>query len=221
MRFAIIGTTIVCLTTGCDAGPEPTHAAIDDRGAVLAQSSNDTTSRVRTVAFESGTRGERFIRNAASAARMQVELGRIAQRQASDARVKKLGRQMIEDHRKAERDLLDVAMDRDITIPPGMTPAHRSLLGQIMPLFGDAFDREYLRMMVAEHLTLVREYDEEARNGLDPQVRDAAGENLPLLRDHLQKARALANALSVKIEDEEASVPGAPREAERASPSLY
>lgn len=219
MRYAIVATTIIWLAAGCDEGPGPTSATFDDRDAALDV--NDSTSPVRTVAFESGTRDERFIRSAASAARMQVELGRIAQRRASDARVKQFGQRMIDDNRKAERDLLDVAIHRDITIPPGMTPAHRSLMGQIAPLVGDTFDREYVRMMVGEHLALVREYDEEARNALDPHVRDAAEKNLPNLRDHLEKARALANALSLKTEDEEASVPGAAREAERASPSPH
>ena len=74
-------------------------------------------------------------------------------------------------------------------------------------------------MLVGEHLGMVREYDEEARSGLDPHARDFAERTLPTLRDNLEKARALANSLSVKVEDEEASVPGAARESERASPS--
>lgn len=224
MRFAFLAAFVYFFVLGCEQGPGPTGSAIDGdhRDAVTkSRSYDETTPRVRTVAFENGTRDERFISNSASAARMNIELGRIAQRRSADSRVKQFGRRMIDDHQKTERDLLDAASARDITVPPGMTPTHRFLVGQIAPLSGDKFDREYVRMMVGEHLRFVREYDDESRNALDPHVRDFSEQNLPIMRDHLQKARALADALSLKVEEEDASVLGAAREAERASPSLH
>jgi putative membrane protein len=174
---------------GCEEGSEqPVYREVVNEHDVGA----DTRSRVRLVTYESGTKGERFLRNAASASRMQVELGRMALRQSADPRVKDFARRMIDDHRIIERDVLDAADARDIAIAPGLTPAHRTLVGQVAPLNAAEFDREYARMMVNEHITLVREYDEEVRSALDPHVRDFAKRNLPTQRDHLEKARALA-----------------------------
>ena len=224
MRFAYLAAFVYVFILGCEQGPEPVEIVFDEdhRDAVANSPSHDeTTPRVRTVVFERGTRDERFIGNSASAARMNIELGRIAQRRSADNRVKQFGRRMIDDHQKAERDLMDVASARDITVPPGMTPTHRYLVGQVAPLSGDEFDREYVRVMVGEHLGLVREYDDESRNALDLHVRDFAEQNLSILRDHLQKARSLSDALKLKVENEDAGGPGAARETDRASPSLY
>ena len=222
MRIAIVIAPLLGLLAGCEEGPGATAGPVNgDRDIRLVSQSHADATPVRLVAFESGTRDERFVRDAASSARMQVELGRVALRQGQDARVKQFARQMIDDYQRAERDLLDVAVARDISIPPGLIPAHRSMIGEVTPHVGAEFDREYARMMVGENLSMVREYDEEARSGLDPQARDFAERTLPTMRDHLEKARALANARSVKVEDEEASVPGAAREAERASPSPH
>lgn len=200
MRTTFVIAPLLGLLAGCEEGPDATASPVNENRRTLSVSrSVNDPSPVRLAAFETGTRDERFVRNATSTARMQVELGRIALRQGQDSRVKQFARRMIDDHKKAERELLDVADDRDIPIPPGLTPAHRTLIGEITPHVGAEFDREYTRMQIGEHIGMVREYDEEVRSGLDPHARDFAERTLPALRDQLDKARALAHVLSLKV----------------------
>jgi putative membrane protein len=197
MRTTILTVSVIWMFATCEQGPGPTRSAVEQETVLVTHSHDVATPRVRTVAFESEKHDERFIRNAASASRMQVELGRIALRQAQDSRVKQFARRMIDDNKTIERDLLDTAGARDISISPGMEPYHRTLLGQLSPLVGSNFDRAYVPMMESELHAMVREYDEEARNALDLDVRAFAERILPMQRDHLEKARSLADALRI------------------------
>ena len=59
-------------------------------------------------------------------------------------------------------------------------------------MLGDAFDRAYVQDMVKDHRKDVTLFEDQARNGKDPALKQFAQATLPALQEHLQMAERLA-----------------------------
>ena len=67
----------------------------------------------------------KFVMKAASGGLMEVELGKLAQAKASNAKVKEFGSMMVTDHSKANDELNALAQSKGITLPGTMTDEHQ------------------------------------------------------------------------------------------------
>jgi putative membrane protein len=56
-------------------------------------------------------------------------------------------------------------------------------------LSGEAFDREYINMMVKDHEKDVKEFEKQSTKAKAPDLRAWAAKTLPTLREHLQQVR--------------------------------
>jgi putative membrane protein len=62
-------------------------------------------------------------------------------------------------------------------------------MNRLSKLSGAQFDRAYMQDMVKDHEEDVAEFQREANNGSDPDVKAFAGKTLPTLQSHLQSAQ--------------------------------
>ena len=122
---------------------------------------------------------------------MEVELGRVAtQNGASDA-IKQFGQRMVDDHSKANEELMSLASGKGITLPTALDDKHRKDVTKLSALTGAAFDRAYAKMMQSDHKKDVSEFEKQSARGADPDVKAFASKTLPTLKEHLQMANAL------------------------------
>ena len=143
----------------------------------------------------SGSEDIEFILDAAKGGTAEVELGKLAEQRAKNDEVKKFGQRMVEDHTKANDQLKLIAESKSITLPQEISAKDKALMQRLEKLNGAAFDRAYMRAMVADHRTDVNEFKKESNSGRDEQVKAFAASTLPTLEDHLQQARTTQTAL--------------------------
>lgn len=132
-----------------------------------------------------------FVTDAASAGMMEVQLGRLAGQKADDDEVKEFGKQMADDHSKANEELKTAARDAGIKVPEQMIPAHRTEVERLTKLSGEEFDRQYIRAAVRHHKESIASFEQEAAQGDEPSLKQFAIRTLPKLREHLQMAQRL------------------------------
>jgi putative membrane protein len=60
---------------------------------------------------------------------------------------------------------------------------------KLSKLSGADFDRQYMEMMVKDHVKDVKEFEEASTKAKDADVKAWAAKTLPTLREHLQMAR--------------------------------
>lgn len=133
-----------------------------------------------------------FVAEAAASGIHEVDMGRLGLQRGAHARVREFAQRMVDDHTKANDDLTRTVAGKGVTMP---VRAHGGDMTNLMVQSGDAFDREYMRMMVDGHVKAVRLFEEQAANGRDPQIRSFAQRTLPTLRDHLRQAREISSEL--------------------------
>lgn len=67
---------------------------------------------------------------------------------------------------------------------------------RLSKLSGDSFDRSYARDMVKDHSKDVAEFQKEAKNGRDENIKNFAAQTLPTLQSHLDQARQMEEAVN-------------------------
>jgi len=133
-----------------------------------------------------------FMIKAAQGGLMEVAAGKLAMTRAQDPAVKAFGRTMVADHTGANATLKSLADSKQLTLPDQVGPEEQASLGKLEGLNGAEFDHTYADMMVKDHVGDIKEFQNEAKSGQDPAVKDFAAQTLPTLKHHLTMANHLA-----------------------------
>jgi putative membrane protein len=134
---------------------------------------------------------QQFIRKAIEGDNSEMMLGRMAERNAVSEGVRNFGRTLATDHSMARDEAVRVAARLGIrpTKEPAVEAAQER--DRLQGLAGRrAFDREFVRYMIADHRKDISEFRQEASEGHGPASR-MAERQLPTLRKHLDIALSL------------------------------
>jgi putative membrane protein len=158
---------------------------------------SDTANRASTGATSSSLtdNDNEFVMKAASGGLMEVELGRLAQQKASNARVKEFGSMMVTDHSKANDELKALAQSKGITLTGTMTDEHQKHVKDLGEKTGADFDKAYMKMMVDDHKEDVDHFEDCSKDSKDADLKAFATKTLPVLQKHLADAKSIKDAV--------------------------
>lgn len=142
-----------------------------------------------TIAVEK--RDADFSVEAANGGMIEIQLAALAKTKAMNYRVKNFAHMMLEDHNKINAELQRIATAKNIALPQALSAEAKKHIDRLNKKEKGEFDRAYMNMMVADHKDDVAEFERMARDGKDPALRDFAKETLPILKKHLDSARAI------------------------------
>jgi putative membrane protein len=132
-----------------------------------------------------------FIMEAAAGGMAEVELGRLASQKASRSEVKEFGQMMVDDHTKANNELMEIAQEKGLAAPHALKPQDKTTEDQLSKLAGQAFDRAYMQHMVKDHKKDVALFRKQSTGASDADVKEFASSTLPTLEKHLKRAQEL------------------------------
>jgi len=176
-------------TTSTDS----TGSTSTKKSTTMDQSSS--SSRNRTVDTDKSMIGEkdhRFLSKASEGGLMEVQMAQAAQQKASSQAVKDYAKQLEQDHTAANKQLSDIATQRNVSLPTTpMASDHQQAMDKLNKLSGAEFDKQYIKMMIKDHRKDIKEFESEANNGMDSSLKNFASSALPTLRNHLQMAEQI------------------------------
>jgi putative membrane protein len=116
----------------------------------------------------------------------EISSSQLALQRSRSPAIRSFARQMVQDHTMTSQAL---------GVPAGSAVAldarHASMLNQLAPLSGRAFDAAYGQMQVMAHQEAVGMFAAYAQGGVDPAMRAFAQQVLPSLQMHLTMAQRL------------------------------
>jgi putative membrane protein len=181
--YLAIATAAGCIALWSSAmHAQDTSAQRMDQGSSKMLKSADTAFAIR----------------AAQGGAAEVQMGKLAAAKASSPDVKTFGQQMVDDHTKANDDLKSVAEKKRMTLPTDMNAHQQNSYSKLQKLSGDAFDRAYVKHMVKDHEEDVKEFQKEANNGEDEDIKGFASRTLPVLQGHLEKIKSIQSSVEQK-----------------------
>jgi putative membrane protein len=133
-----------------------------------------------------------FARKAAIGGKAEVDLGKLAKKNGSNSSIKDFGGQMVTDHGKASKEFAAIAKKDGFKLPSSLDAEHQGTKDKLSKEKGADFDRDYVADTVAAHQQTVQLFQDEAKNGQNPDVKGFAQRTLPIIQHHLQMAQQLA-----------------------------
>jgi putative membrane protein len=132
-----------------------------------------------------------FIGAAAMNGLAEVENGQLAPRKASSPQVRRFAQRMVDDHQKAGDELKGLASRKEVTLATKLDDEHQATHDDLAKLQGTAFDQAYMSHIVKTHLQAVATFQQEVKNGNDPDVKAWAARVLPMLQEHVKLASTI------------------------------
>lgn len=167
--------------TGTGTGSDTANNAGTGNGGATTNMSSTPLSKADST----------FVMKAAAGGMEEVEMGNLAQQNASSQRVKDFGAMMVRDHSKANDELKSFASGRGLTLPAALPADKQKDLDMMRKMTGKSFDQHYVNMMVQDHQKDVNEFKKQSTSGADQQLKDWAGKTLPVLQMHLDSIQAI------------------------------
>jgi putative membrane protein len=158
-------------------------AAVVSVGTVRAQNGENTKKLDSQEAA--------FLRDAAQDDVFEERLGQYAADHAATDDTKQLGRQMSADHEADLKVIEQLAKDHGVDLmghDNELTPKQKTLYDRLTARPGKDFDKDYTKLMVAEHNRMIPLYMRERDHAADVDVRDYAKKMVPTLEMHKKMA---------------------------------
>jgi putative membrane protein len=140
---------------------------------------------------EVGVADQVFAMMAAEGGLSEVQLSKLAADNASSPEVRQIAQRLVQDHTKANQELLTIAKQKDISVPKELDDTHEDVVKLFSKLEGAQFDREFLRYQVMHHEKDVAAFNLQAKEGQDSDLKAFAAKQLPVLKEHLQQVQKL------------------------------
>jgi putative membrane protein len=133
----------------------------------------------------------KFMTTAAQGGMAEVQLGRLAAERGSVEAVKQFGQHMVMDHTKANQELMQLAQRKNFTLPQEVNSDQKSEADKLSKLSGADFDKEYVDYMLKDHEEDAKEFQEQANEGTDTDVKAFAAKTLPVIQSHLKMVQGI------------------------------
>jgi putative membrane protein len=176
-----------------------TRTAVFALGVALGASASAQTSPPKPAAPAAkatlNQEDQRFVKEAGTGGMAEVELSKIAQK-SENADVKSFADRMVQDHSKANQELMTIATSLGVEVPKALDPEHQRMSQKLAALHGKAFDEQDMRDMVEDHNKTVMLFQTEERSGQNPELKQFAQKTLPILQTHQKMAQELSSKVS-------------------------
>jgi putative membrane protein len=136
---------------------------------------------------------------------MEVELGKLAQKQAQSPRVKAFGAMLVKDHTAANEELKQIVSDKKLAISEEMEKDHMKDLEGLRKKTGVDFDKKYIKMMLSDHRKDIENFEDMAKDSKDPELKAFAAKTLPKLKLHLDSAKSINKEVKASLDKNDIS----------------
>jgi putative membrane protein len=133
-----------------------------------------------------------FISQAAYGSLAEVELGELAQTQASSQQVREFGGRMVTEHTQMNKDLVALASNKGVTPPSSPDPARQEIADMLEQLSGTEFDRQYVPQQLADHETTLALFQVQSNRGQDMELKQFAQRYTPVIQRHVEMLRRMS-----------------------------
>jgi putative membrane protein len=139
-----------------------------------------------------------FLKSACEGGMMEVKMGELAQRNASDPHVKEFGQRMMTDHGSMGNEVKALASRENVSLPEDIGVKDKFVYERLSKKTGADFDKAYMSDMVKDHKDDIAAFEKEANSGGDSDAKALAMKALPTLREHLRMAQEIATRIGAQ-----------------------
>jgi len=122
---------------------------------------------------------------------MEVQLAQMAKQKATDKDVRQFADRMLTSFTNWRGRWEDVASKGGVTVNQHLGPKHQEKVDRLEKASHHQFDRVYLDIVRENLASVVPYFEKEGRAAKSAQVRDLVEQELPMIQQHLDRAKTL------------------------------
>ncbi|HYC33007.1 MAG TPA: DUF4142 domain-containing protein [Gemmatimonadales bacterium] len=187
---------------GARVGGGGVATADPDTGRRGRNDRNDRDERSRDRDDRAALRGEdrAFVMEVLSDHLMEIRLAERARRDGRSAETRRFAERLLDDFEDYQERWEDLAERHDLKVPKGLGQRHQEKVDRLEKASKQNFDRVYASI-VAENLGSIVPYFQKEGNAVRvAAVRRLVDDQLPVIRQHLNRARQLEGQASAQAE---------------------
>jgi putative membrane protein len=128
---------------------------------------------------------QEFLQAAASGNSAEIQMGKIAEQNSSDPRIRQIGSELVKDHTQANQELQRLAASKGLALNFQPTSSQQRDIQALQQKRGDDFNKAFLNQNLKAHEKTIAQFQKESQRAKDPEVRSWANKMLPGLHHHL------------------------------------
>ncbi|MEZ0390214.1 MAG: DUF4142 domain-containing protein [Verrucomicrobium sp.] len=137
------------------------------------------------------TADQKFVKMAAQHGASEVKVAEIGAKKAENSEVKALAEMIIKDHTAANAELKTFATAKGVDLSSSAPADAATKVQDLERQSGKAFDKEFLKDLIASHKKSVSHFEEASKDSKDGELKAWVDKTLPSLKAHLEQAKAL------------------------------
>lgn len=155
-------------------------------------SSSEGMQSSNTSGSELSATDKQFITEAATGGMAEVKTAELALQKTSNDAVRQFAQHMIEDHTKANQQLMQIASAKGVTLPATPDAKHQEAMQDLQQLSGAEFDKMYMQQAgLKDHKEMAELFQKQTDEGQDPDLKAFAAKVLPDIKEHLSMAQKI------------------------------
>jgi putative membrane protein len=162
------------------------------RSAPAAQPGTGTRN-AETKKDDQLSRGDRkFIQEAAGDGMFEVQVSQLASSKASSPDVKSFAGKLVDDHQKANDELVQLANAKKVELPAAPPRGKRHEIEKLGKMSPKDLDKHYIEQVgIKDHKSDIKKFEKASKDVKDPQLKAWIDKTLPHLREHLAMAQKI------------------------------
>ena len=148
-----------------------------------------------------------FVSKALEGDNTQVQLGQLAEQKSQSSDVKQLAQKLVaDDSQMNEKWFKPVAQQLGISEPKSPSKKDKKTVEKLQGLSSTDFDSQYLTMVLKDHQKDLKDFQDEAQNAQNPNVKQVAQQGANVISQHIQLIEQIAKNHNVATDEKSPSM---------------
>jgi putative membrane protein len=195
LRRLVLLVTLVLLVIAVAACRKEEPATGTAVATVTEVEATPTATSIATTTIVLNDPDKQFVLDAAALLLAESDFARTADVHAKHVAVKAFAHLLVEDFVTLSAELKDLADKRHVSIPTVTDTVNAGKNTHLGTLTGKNFDEEFLKLVAADHVTMIALFDAEAKIVADADLKAWVAKTQPVLASHAAKAKELQDKI--------------------------
>src|SRR3954469_3368409 len=166
----------------------------DNAGADTTAASNDTANgtggaNAGATSAKLSDSEKQLLQKIADADKAEIEMGQLAQANASSPKVKDLGQKLVDDHTQNNQQLQQLAQQKGVQLQDQEKPDEQSMKSKLEKTKGAQFDKAFMQHEKDDHAKLLSELKQQQDQIQDPDLKSFVSQTITAVQQHLDAAQ--------------------------------
>jgi putative membrane protein len=188
-------TLALALAVGCSQNRASNKNAAGGSDTTGTAADNNTATADNTNAATGGTSAKlsdsekQLLQQVSDANKAEIEMGQLAQNNASSAKVKDFGQKLVDDHTQNQQQLQQIAQQKGVDLKSEEKPDEQASKNKFQGMKGAQFDKAFLQHERDDHAKLLQQLKQQQDQIQDPEVKSFISQTITAVQQHLDAAQ--------------------------------